>query len=166
MRLRILVILFCALSACTSSNGSRAASRESWPSNVRLAQAQISPDENKATPIQGTLNFEQMPNSVIITYRIEGLEPKGNYQILVQENLDCESVNVAQANSLRVLKANKEGIAENTFKTQEFSVSKDRALLGSSVVIARAPQGKRQSQSLSQLACAPIEPFNAQVRVD
>lgn len=150
------------LTSCTHSSGT--ASQPMARENVRLAQAQVLAPQG--APVLGTLNFEQMPNSVIITYRIEGLEPKSKYQILVQETDDCKRVDLSTANPLRQLRVNKSGVSENTFKTVDFSVSGENSLLGKTVVIVSQPaktkapvrtQAQARSPDIIQIACGRVE---------
>lgn len=131
-------LVFC-LTACTHSSST--ASIPPNPENVRLAHAQLTAPDGE--PVLGNLSFEQMPNSVIITYRLEGLEPKNDYQILIQEPSDCRSLDLASASALRQLRANKSGVSENTFKTVDFSVSRENPLLGKTVVVVSRPGGSK-----------------------
>lgn len=123
--------------------------------NVRMAQAQVFSDTDEM--IKGTLNFEQMPNSVIVTYRLEGLTPKRDYQISVKEQQDCRSADLAAGTPLKDLRASKQGISENTFKIEDFSVSGKQPLIGKSVVVT--PRGASADRSHSAMACGQVLPL-------
>lgn len=159
MKLKLIFGLSLLAIGCTHAGSSNSQTNGlGRSSNVRLAQAQMGAAEG--SPILGTMNFEQMPNSVIVTYRFEGLQPKGNYQISFQEGADCESLDLNSLSNLKQLRANKQGVAENTFKTQDFSVSGERALVGGAVVLASNDvKMSGASTGGKQLACGQIEPF-------
>jgi Cu/Zn superoxide dismutase len=125
--------------------------------NVRLAQAQVTPSPSSSA-VKGTVNFEQMPNSMIVIHRIEGLTPKGTYQVFVKDSGDCNSKDLKSAHLISQVRANKSGVAENTFKTEDFSVSGQQPVVGRTIVITTAPSGSKK-QTPDPIACGPVEPF-------
>jgi hypothetical protein len=135
---------------------------EAMPENVRLAQAQVAGDADvsRGEPVKGFLQFEQMPNSVIISYRLEGLTPKRDYQIFVKEKQGCRPSDLSPAVGLKGLKGNKSGVSENTFTTADFSVSGKQSLLGKTVVIATRESDAEMSASIP-LACGQVLPVGA-----
>lgn len=136
---------------------SRSENKSAMPEAVRLAQAQVLAQQGQS--VTGTVNFEQMPNSVIISYHLEGLNPKGEYQILVNDSQSCSSSDVRSMLSLKELRANKQGVSDNTFKTEDFSVSGNQALLGKTlaIVVGRSTSAER---ARGLLACGQVLPFN------
>lgn len=154
MRLRILNYLFLLLATGCAHQGAHA-EKEINRADVRLARAEVAALDG--TFAKGTVNFEQMPNSVIVVFRIEGLEPRETYQLFILDSEDCETLDLRSASRLSKLRTNKEGIAEHTFKTTRFTVSRENALIDVSVAVAKRIPG---SGSLSAFACGQIEPLN------
>src|SRR4051812_13243122 len=105
--------------ACVQTGGSVSQQRNFDP--VCLAQAQLIPlgPESEA---KGNLNFEQMPNSMIVIYRLEGLAAKNNYEIRLLPSAACEEANLKDSQLLYAFKTNPQGISENTFKLENHSV--------------------------------------------
>ncbi len=123
--------------------------------NERLAQAQMLAFPGKS--VQGSMSFEQMPNSMIVSYHLEGLKPKQFYQISVFQTNECVIRRSQSPIFLYQLKANKTGVSENTFKTEEFSVSGERGLMGQSVVVTATDPSSRKSSDVF-VACGRVEP--------
>ncbi len=121
-----------------------------------MAQAQL--EAKKDLKIQGHINFEQMPNSVIITFRIEGLVPKGNYQLFLHPDRNCGSVAMTSTASMISLRANSHGIAENTFKIQDLKVAGPASLAGDIVVLSVLPTGSKNLTPI-EVACGPVKPL-------
>lgn len=128
--------------------------------NVRLAQARLSglTDPN----VEGRVEFEQMPNSMIIILHLEGLKPKEKYRIHVLESGSCEASDRAGSAALLEFRSNKMGNAENTFKTEMYTVSGERPLLGSAILVASgSPSAPGRGQQMTPLACGVAEPQTA-----
>lgn len=123
--------------------------------DARLAHADFIPEEDN--PIQGVFRFEQMPNSVIVTFHVEGLAPQSAYQIYFFPGQECTSLDLTSGDLVSRLRANKEGFAENTFKTERFTISRNRALLGGSVVLRRLAQNAQPDLSMVPIACGVVE---------
>lgn len=158
MRLRFCLGLALILSvACTHAEKSpnRAYGSPTPILNSRLAQAQVTSVEGSS--VQGTMNFEQMPNSLIVTYSLQGLKPKETYQILAKEDPSCDLESVTASGALYQLKANKQGSSEHTFKTEDFSVSGDRALMGKTIVVVATPNSGRSKIAARMVACGHVE---------
>ncbi len=134
-------LLFCVLlvAACAQTAGLQVEEKKSEVlDSVRLAEAQM---QASALPsLKGQFQLEQMPNSVIVTYRVEGLRPQRSYRILWTEGGSCQNVRLAEAEQLSVLKSDRNGKAQNTFKTEDHSVSEDRPLLAGALVLANVSQ--------------------------
>lgn len=116
--------------------------------NTRLANAEL-----MAETVQGNLNFEQMPNSTLVTFRFEGLQPKTSYRVYIQTGDACRQPALEAASPLAPVRANREGIAENTFRTEDFSVSGSRSVLGQSIILARI---NPKSPKPAPMACALV----------
>src|SRR4051812_9478270 len=111
---QILIALFLT-QGC--AHGMMSSDKPEWPKDARMAQAQI------ANQVQGNVSFEQMPNSVIITYHLEGLEPKANYQLVLHRDQSCKALSRKSNEVLTTFKASKLGISEHTFKVEDVRVS-------------------------------------------
>lgn len=130
------------------------AEKRQGPGDIRLARAQVMGLDGK--PVRGEIQFEQMPNSVIVVYKVEGLQPKAKYQLMTLNGGDCSNLDFASADVLAQVRTNKEGMSEHTFKTVNYSVSGEEPLLGSPVVVVDLLQGAKQP-----LACGMISTFDS-----
>ena len=154
------VCLFLGLFSGCSHFGilSKKDSSSDWSEDVRMAQAVI---ESKQDPqIQGHVNFEQMPNSVIITFHLEGLTPKGNYQLFLHPDRSCGSLAMTSTPAMTTLRANDKGISENTFKVQEIKVAGPSSLAGDIVVLSTLPKGSKNLTPV-EVGCGSVKPLAA-----
>jgi hypothetical protein len=122
--------------------------------NLRLAQAQLSPVGGY--PVNGTVNFEQMPNSVIITYHLDGVAPSSEYQLAVTQAPGCEPNVDGSGGVLLNLRTNKTTTTDHTFKTEDYSVSANQPLLGKWVSLSPRNAKKKLGPAV---ACGEVVPF-------
>lgn len=111
---------------------------------------------NSGSQAYGSVNFEQMPNSVIVTFRLEGLAPKTFYHLFLHPDQYCDSLDMNSILPMTRLRANENGIAENTFKLQNIKVSGAASLMGDVVLLRTSPKSKDQMPS--EIACGAIFP--------
>lgn len=151
-----LIIMF---SGCSHFSGfANKNSSPAWSDDTRMAQAQLKPIEG--LKIQGHVNFEQMPNSVIVSFHLEGLVPKGNYQLFLHPDRACGSLAMPSAPAMTSLRANTEGISENTFKIQDLKVIGPSSLAGDIVVLSITPKGSK-NLTPSAVACGSVMPLTS-----
>ncbi len=151
-----LVIIF---SGCSHFGSlSKKNSSPEWSDDVRMAQAQI--ESKTDQKIQGQVNFEQMPNSVIVTFHIEGLMPKGNYQLFLHPDRNCGTQVMTSTPAMTTMRANTDGIAQNTFKIQDLKVAGPASLAGDIVVLTTSPKGSKVLTPV-EVACGPVRPQTA-----
>lgn len=155
--------LIFALSACAThrevTQTDSRANQVNWPPDTRTAQAVI--DSGIISQIEGQINFEQMPNSVIVSYHIEGLQPKSRYQIYLHKNQTCDSLNAAVGEPLTKVRVRPDGIAENTFKSEEMTVTKGEKALPGTVIVLRSLDENLGSFAPA-VACAEVRPYDSQ----
>ncbi len=150
-------ILF--ISGCSHwSQRSDTTSKEDWPEGIRMAHAQM--DTLSNPPVQGKVNFEQMPNSVIVTYYLEGLKPKSSYQLFLRPDQNCQTEDLKPNQMMFTLRANEKGISENTFKISSLKVAGENSLAKDSVVL-RFLLAKSKVENRVNLACGDLKPHSS-----
>ncbi len=136
---------------------SETTSKEDWPEGIRMAHAQLAALSDP--PAQGKVNFEQMPNSVIVTYYLEGLKPKSSYQLFLRPDQNCQSEDLMPNQMIFTLRANDKGISENTFKIPSLKVAGENSLAKDSVVLRFLP-AKSKVENKVNLACGDLRPHS------
>jgi hypothetical protein len=134
---------------------STSSDKPEWPKDLRMAQAQI--PEN-----QGNVTFEQMPNSVIVIYHLENLEPKASYQLVLHRDQNCKNLKNKSTEVLTTFKASKVGVSEHTFKLEDIRVSggdPSQSLEGGSIVLQSVPA----KGAPTPVACSEVEPSTGQM---
>lgn len=126
---------------------------------TRFAQAQFAPAPGLG--VQGNARFEQMPNSAIGMYRLEGLKAKNYYQVSIVPSEACGLPKAEVSAPVYVLRANKEGYSESSFRTDRFTVSEKEPLVGRSIAVSIIGL-KKESRPGAMVACGPIVPATAQ----
>lgn len=145
------------------------------PPGTRLAEASLV--GKSGSNIQGTVTFEQLPNNVLVTYNIINLPPKQDFGFHIHEIGDCSSDDGKSAGGhffpltptggtskenpgrfagdLQMLHSDETGLAEGTYKTNKFTVAKNRAIVGRAVIIHAAEDDVTKPSS-PRIACGQI----------
>jgi Cu/Zn superoxide dismutase len=160
MRFPLISILMILATGCATQNRSeeQAAEAPPWAEDTRVAEAQVTtPDESK---VLGKVNFEQMPNSVIFTYHLEGLEPNKRYEMYINKDQDCEALTSALTigEPVAKIRANKEGIAENTVRTEDVTVRRGNESLEGDSIVIRTLIPPESTAPAEAVACAEVQP--------
>lgn len=123
--------------------------------DLRLAQANLVPQAELGP--QGVVNFEQMPNSMIVTFRVEGLKPKSTYNVTVYEGQDCDSLDLSAADNISRIRTDKLGIAEGSFRSEQRTLAGQRGVVGDAIAIREFIEGAVRQNS-PEITCGTIEP--------
>ena len=158
----LLPLLLTLASCATKQQITEVDQTPKWTPDTRVAQAFINTGD--VSQIQGQIFFEQMPNSVIVSYHIEGLQPKSRYQIFLHKNQTCGSLNATAADAFVKLRARPDGVAENTFKTDTVTVAKGADALAGDAIVIRSLDEELGSFPPA-VACAEIRPQEPTVAV-
>jgi hypothetical protein len=126
--------------------------------DTRLAGAVVNP--MAAQQVQGRVHFEQMPNSTISMYRLEGLQTGKYYQISVSPGPGCDVETSRPGVPVYQFKTSK-NISESTFKIESFTVSAKNPLLGQSIVVGYLGN-KKESPLQAIVACGAIDAMAAE----
>jgi hypothetical protein len=156
----LLIPLMIVLSSCATRSEPISTVEEGpkWTPDTRVAHALI--DAGDISEIQGQVDFEQMPNSVIVTYHIEGLQPKNHYQMYLHKDQTCNSLDAKVAKPFARVRARPDGMAENTFKSENITVAKgEQALAGDAIVIRSLDEELGAFQPA--VACSEVRPREA-----
>ncbi len=153
----VIPFIITLLSCATRSEPVPVVEGPKWTPDTRVAHAVI--DAGEVSEIQGQVNFEQMPNSVIVTYHIEGLQPKSRYQMYLHKDQTCNSLDSSMAKPIARVRVRPDGIAENTFKSETVTVAKgEQALAGDAIVLRSLDQELAVSPAV---ACSEVRPREA-----